>query len=37
MRSLRTKFIITICIICVICIGLTAGISYGAASSVMMD
>lgn len=37
MRSLRTKFIITICVICVICIGLTAGISYGAASSVMMD
>lgn len=37
MHSLRTKFVITICIICMICIGLTAGISYGLASSIMMD
>ncbi|RKI78420.1 hypothetical protein D7V83_17100 [bacterium 0.1xD8-71] len=37
MHSLRTKFIIIICIISMICIGLTAGISYGLASSIMMD
>lgn len=37
MHSLRTKFVITICVICMICIGLTAGISYGIASSIMMD
>lgn len=37
MHSLRTKFIITICIICIVCIGLTAGISYGLASSIMME
>lgn len=37
MHSLRTKFIITICLICVFCIGLTAGISYQMASSIMMD
>ena len=35
MRSLRTKFIIATCIICIICIGLTAGISYWQASSVI--
>lgn len=37
MHSLRTKFVITICAICMICIGLTAGISYGIASSIMMN
>lgn len=37
MHSLRTKFVITICVICIVCIGLTAGISYERASSIMLE